>query len=170
MSVFHTVLSQSNGDSFKHIVLLSDGVTTPLTSGQYEVLQIYGWDLASNYVFYSANGVNASQQQHIYMIKAEKDASKREPYCMTCGVVRQTCFSASFSPDSKHMVLVMEGPSMPRADIFSWKIINSSELQKNKIQQTGLLSYTKRLYSVSIQHSFCSSSIHGITIHKCVVS
>lgn len=114
-------------------MLLANGVLTPLTSGEYVVLDILKWDSATNYVFYTANGVNASQVQHIYMIKAEKEAAKREPYCVTCRVnqdnVEQNYFTASFSPDAKHLVLVNEGPSMPRVDIVSWSITNSSEYQ-----------------------------------------
>lgn len=112
-------------------MLLSDGVTTPLTSGQYVVVEILKWDPVTNYIFYMANAVNASHVQHIYMVKAEKDVAKREPYCLTCRInqnnVPQTYFSASFSPDAKHLLLVNEGPSLPRADIVSWSITNSSK-------------------------------------------
>lgn len=132
--VFIEPQRQSNGDSYRHLMLLSsDGVATPLTNGQYVVLDILKWDSATNYVFFYANAVNASQIQHIYMIKAEKDVTKREPYCLTCRVnqndVPQTFFTASFSPDAKHLVLVNEGPSLPRADIVSWNITNSSMYQ-----------------------------------------
>lgn len=122
---------QSNGDSYRHLMLLSsNGVATPLTNGQYVVLDIIKWDSATNYVFYYANAVNAPEVKHIYMVKAELDASKREPYCLTCRVnqnnIPQTYFTASFSPDAKHLVLINEGPSLPRVDIVSWNITNSS--------------------------------------------
>lgn len=116
-------------------MLLSDGVTIPLTKGLYVVAEILKWDPVTNYVFYLANAVNASQVQHIYMIKAEKNEALREPYCLTCRInqnnVPQTYFTATFSPDAKHLLLVNEGPSLPRADIVSWSITNSSKFNRD---------------------------------------
>lgn len=122
---------QSNGDSYRHLSLLSNGVTKPLTSGLYVVLDILKWDPITNYVFYTANSVNASHVQHVYIIKAEEDENKREPYCITCtinqGNIPQTYFSASVSPDAKHLIIVNEGPSIPQTDIVEWNIVNSSK-------------------------------------------
>lgn len=116
------------------MVTRETGTRTPLTSGLYTVLEILKWDPVTNYVFYTANAINASQVQHIYMVKAEEDPTKRDPYCLTCRVnqnnVPQTYFSATFSPDAKHLILVNEGPSLPRVDIVAWNIKESSKCSK----------------------------------------
>lgn len=44
-------VKQSNGDNFKHIVVVeANGKLTPITSGKFEVLVLLKWDVQSNYM------------------------------------------------------------------------------------------------------------------------
>lgn len=44
-------VKQSNGDYFRHVVVVeSNGTLTPVTSGNFEVLELLKWDVESDYM------------------------------------------------------------------------------------------------------------------------
>lgn len=100
-----------------------DGLETPLTSGKYVVQNIYHWDTTKNIIFYSANTEANPHYQHVYAVRATAGATAK---CLTCNItydgVPQTFFSATFYNNSNYAILSVEGPSVPRVDIYSWNV------------------------------------------------
>lgn len=98
-----------------------------VTGGRYIVTGILHWDTPSNIIFYSANQENASQNQHIYAVKAVAGAT---PQCLTCNIavdgVPQTYFSAEFSKTGNSFVLTREGPAIPSVDVYDWEVDGNS--------------------------------------------
>lgn len=105
------------------MVNAANGNETPLTSGRFVVQDILKWDAETNIIFYTANTPEDSQVQHIHAVKA---VAGQFSQCLTCGImyngVNQTYFTAEFSKTGKSLVLVVEGPSIPRADIYTWSV------------------------------------------------
>lgn len=120
---------QGDAGGFRHITLFSTSNPNDIvvTSGLYVVTAILHWDLASNIIFYSANQEDASQNQHIYAIRAQAGDT---PQCLTCGItvggVEQTFFSAEFAKTGNSFVLGIEGPSIPKVDVYDWEVNGNS--------------------------------------------
>lgn len=44
-------VKQENGENFKHAVIVeTDGQMTPVTNGQFEVIELLKWDVESQYM------------------------------------------------------------------------------------------------------------------------
>lgn len=44
-------MKQPNGDYFKHVVIVeTDGKLTPVTKGNFEIVELLKWDVPSNYM------------------------------------------------------------------------------------------------------------------------
>lgn len=115
-------------DSFQHVTLvnLDSGKQTPITSGEFVVLEILHWNENTNTIYYAANEKNASYVKHIWSVQLNSP-NKRQ--CLTCNISRagvpQTYFTAKFSPNGKYAVISNDGPSLPRTDIVHLSSHNS---------------------------------------------
>lgn len=113
-------LQKDLNDSYQHLTLVTvdSGKQTPITSGEFVVLEVLHWNEDTNTVFYAANEKNASYVKHIWSVQLN---SPNETQCLTCNISRagvpQTYFAAKFSPDGKHAVVSNDGPSLPRTDV-----------------------------------------------------
>lgn len=121
-------LQNESHDSYQHLTLVSvdSGKQTPITSGEFVVLEILHWNEDTNTVFYAANDKNAPYVKHIWSVQLN---STNEKQCLTCNITRegvqQTYFNAKFSPNGKHAIICNDGPSIPRVDIFRLPSHNS---------------------------------------------
>lgn len=121
-------LQKEVNDSYQHLTLVSvdSGKETPLTSGEFCVLDILHWSEDTNTIFYAANAKNASYVKHIWSVQVN---APNEKQCLTCNIsragVQQTYFSAKFSSDGKHAVISDDGPSLPRTDVVRLSSHNS---------------------------------------------
>lgn len=121
------IASQEQGTfgGYRHVTLVStaNGTETALTSGRFVVQDILKWDETTNQIFFSANTAEESQVHHVYVVKAVAGAISQ---CLTCNIeqngVKQTYFTAEFSKTGNNVVLITEGPSIPRVDIYSWSV------------------------------------------------
>lgn len=117
--------TQGSNGGYRHLTLVNaaNGNETPLTSGRFVVQDILKWDSETNRIFYTANTEENSQVQHIYAVKA---VAGQFSQCLTCGIsyngINQTYFTGEFSISGNNLVLVVEGPSIPRVDIYSWSV------------------------------------------------
>ncbi|XP_063236970.1 venom dipeptidyl peptidase 4-like [Bacillus rossius redtenbacheri] len=117
-----TVLSQPQGGQlgdFNHVTLVRDGVETPLTSGAYVVVSVYGWDAATGNIYFLATGRNSSTQRHVYAVSQDGSSDT----CLSCSVRTpegNPCAyaSASFSKDFSHYALVCSGPDPAFAEVY----------------------------------------------------
>lgn len=117
---------------------MKTGKQTPLTFGEYVVLDVLHWDAKTNYIYYIANGKDAPQVKHIWSVQADEHISnERKKHCLTCGIqrggVNQTYFGASFSPNGSHVVITNDGPSLPRTDIVRMTAPSSSKYNIKQI-------------------------------------
>lgn len=121
-------LQKDANDSYQHLTLVSvdSGKQTPITSGEFVVLEVLHWNEDTDTVFYAANDQNASYVKHIWSVQLN---SPNEKQCLTCNISRndipQTYFTAKFSPDGKHAVISNDGPSLPRTDVVRLAAHNS---------------------------------------------
>lgn len=121
-------LQKEVNDSYQHLTLVSvdSGKQTPITSGEFVVLEVLHWNEDTNTVFYAANDKNASYVKHIWSVQLN---SPNETQCLTCNISRsgvpQTYFTTKFSPDGKHAVISNDGPSLPRTDVVKLSSHNS---------------------------------------------
>lgn len=116
-------------DSYQHLTLVTvdSGEQTAITSGEFNVLEIFHWNDESNTVFYAANQKNAPHVKHIYStnLNGNLTADSRKQLCLTCNITESTYFDAAFSPNGKYVVIDNDGPSVPRTDIVMLKSHNS---------------------------------------------
>lgn len=125
--VFLNVTQQTSNSSYRHLTMVSleNGQSKALTAGQFVVLDYLRWDSKNDRIFYLATTEKESYAQHLYLVSTNDNAINRKPVCLTCDIKRngvpQTYFSATLSPNAERMLLVSEGPSVPRVDIVSIK-------------------------------------------------
>lgn len=118
-----TSQAQGSDGGYRHLTLVSTttGAETVLTSGRFVVMEILKWDAESNLIFYTANTPEASEVQHVYAVRAQPGQISQ---CLTCGLHNnQTYFSVEFSATGHNLVLITEGPSVPRVDLYEWTVV-----------------------------------------------
>ncbi|KAE9544117.1 hypothetical protein AGLY_001806 [Aphis glycines] len=108
-------VKQSNGDNFKHIVVVeADGKLTPITSGKFEVLVLLKWDVQSNYIYYLANTEENPEEQYLYRVLVKEQSS---PECMSCKTECKYNL-AMMSVENEYYTLICQGPNVPEVKIF----------------------------------------------------
>ncbi|VVC29748.1 Hypothetical protein CINCED_3A012805 [Cinara cedri] len=110
-------VKQSNDDYFKHLVIVEpDGKLTPVTKGQFEVIELLKWDVQSNYIYYLANVETNPEEQYLYRTLAVGQ-EQSIPICMSC---KTNCkfHRAEMSAENNYYSLVCSGPNVPEVGIF----------------------------------------------------
>lgn len=131
------IASQQQGKAggYRHLTLVStkDGMETPLTSGKFVVQSIEKWDAKTNQIFYMANTETKAEVLHLHSVKATPGKLSK---CLSCDIsdngVNQTYFSATFSDLGQHLVLINEGPSIPRVHVYNWSLSDKESKSNHK--------------------------------------
>ncbi|XP_008283867.1 inactive dipeptidyl peptidase 10-like [Stegastes partitus] len=102
---------RSNQDEVRH-----------LTSGDWEVTKIIGYDENNQTVYFLSTEV-AAAQRHLYSVSTLGLFPRR---CLTCGL-REDCtfFDADVSPDAQHAILHCRGPGVPAVLLLSFDNVDS---------------------------------------------
>lgn len=133
--LFINATKQPNNESYAHLTMVSmeNGESTALTTGNFAVLERLHWDMKKNRIFYMATRENEPYTQHLFAVSTDEDIQNRTSTCLTCNIKRngvlQTYFSATFSPGGEYIMLLNDGPSVPRVDIVSVKPSDPIELE-----------------------------------------
>lgn len=139
------------------------GRIVPLTSGLYVVLSILQWDQDKNIVFYTANTENDPNEQHVYAVRNQAGA---KPQCLTCDIEingkKQTFFSASFSLNGNHLMLVTDGPNIPKVDLYSWHETDGGKYKIFVMKNTNIFEHFFSNFKLLV--------LNGIEIGKVIQS
>lgn len=125
-------------NDYRHLKVLNLNtmVVTNLTSGNYIVTEILKYSKEKNVIIYTANTESDIKAQHVYAIKNENGS---KPVCLTCKLYdQQSYFSAEVSEDGSYLIINAGGLDVPRADLYSLKVIDNNilladhmEIEKN---------------------------------------
>ena len=131
---------------------LSDGSKySTITTGDYEVAEILGWDEAKNEVYFLASMddkmKNNPDVRHVFQISVNQNDQEKIPKCLTCNKKFDESLpiceyaNAKISPDFTHFLLDCLGPSIPYTILVSLKsgrdeihILEKNEEIKNKLE------------------------------------
>lgn len=135
----------------KHIVTHSTlpatrGQERQLTSGAFNVQRILHWNVQDDVVFYLGNTMEAPQDQQLYAVFNGNGSV----HCVTCGAPfaqQYTHFDAQFSVAGNDLVLVSQGPAVPRYDAYEWIAHSASIRLVRPLEANGALA--ERLRTVA---------------------
>ncbi|XP_049327079.1 dipeptidyl peptidase 4 [Astyanax mexicanus] len=103
----------SDASGFKHIHHISGNTSTPITTGNWEVISIL--KVTNNTIFYVSNQhKNHPGQRNVYKISID-GSTHSQPTCLTCTLAEDRCQynSASFSTDGTYYRMDCSGPGLP---------------------------------------------------------
>ncbi|KAM9487126.1 inactive dipeptidyl peptidase 10 [Clarias gariepinus] len=115
--------------SFRHLTMMSEQHTDGevsvrhLTSGNWEVTKMLGYDESLKAVYYISTEDGVSQR-HLYRVKTV-DLFHRK--CLTCSLFKPHCsyYDAVLSPDLQTVLLHCAGPGSPRTTVHQLANISS---------------------------------------------
>lgn len=109
-------------DDYRHIKVLNL-ITNELvarTSGNYIVTEILKYIKEEDFILYTANLANDLKAQHIFAVK---NKNGEIPQCLTCNLHDgYSYYSAEVSEGGHNIVVIANGPSVPRVDLYTLKI------------------------------------------------
>ncbi|XP_072903684.1 inactive dipeptidyl peptidase 10-like isoform X1 [Hemitrygon akajei] len=100
-----------------------------LTSGNWEVTQILGYDEVHQKIYFLSTE-DSPRSRQLYSVHT---AGSFHRQCLSCNFQRENCtyFSAHFSPNNEHFILHCEGPNVPMVSVHSTINPNSSYILEN---------------------------------------
>ncbi|XP_054864422.1 inactive dipeptidyl peptidase 10-like isoform X1 [Amphiprion ocellaris] len=121
-------VKQGGQGDFHHITMFTKKLRSSqdevrhLTSGDWEVTKIVGYD-ENNQIIYFLSTEDAAAQRHLYSVSTLGLFPRR---CLTCGL-REDCtfFDADVSPDAQHAILHCQGPGVPAVLLLSFDNVDS---------------------------------------------
>ncbi|XP_077393164.1 inactive dipeptidyl peptidase 10-like [Festucalex cinctus] len=125
----HVTMIYNQGEDVKHL---------PLTSGNWEVSQILGYDESSRSVYFLSKETGSTQQQ-LYRVSAVEPFHKE---CLTCTLFKSQCtyYDAVFSTNYQHVLLQCRGPGIPQTTLHRLnKMKDYMTLEKNAVLQHALI-------------------------------
>ncbi|XP_048455190.1 inactive dipeptidyl peptidase 10-like [Rhincodon typus] len=95
-----------------------------LTSGNWEVTQILGYDEVHQKIYFLSTE-DSTRGRHLYSVHTVGSFHRQ---CLSCTFHRDNCtyFSAHFSPSNEHFILHCEGPNIPMVSVHSTSNPNNS--------------------------------------------
>lgn len=117
-------------DDYRHVKVLdlNTNVLTARTSGKFIVTEILKYIKNDNIILYTANLESDIKAQNVYGIRNQNGANT--PTCLTCNLHDgYSYYSAEVSEGGNHVVIIANGPLVPRADLYSIKIEGELLLQ-----------------------------------------
>lgn len=107
------------------------GIERVLNTSVVNVERIVHWNSVNGTIFFLGNNRSVPHEQHLYIVaddEASSSVTLAGPQCLTCELrqsAKYTHFSARFAPatqttDPQHLILVSQGPAVPRHDVYTW--------------------------------------------------
>jgi dipeptidyl-peptidase-4 len=109
-------------EDYRHIKLLNLNTKdlSARTSGKFIVTEILRYIKNENVILYTANLASDIKAQHVYAIKNENGANA---ICLTCSLHEDySYYAAEVSEGGHHIVVIANGPGVPRVDLYALKI------------------------------------------------
>lgn len=109
-------------NDYRHIKVLNLNTNsmTARTSGKFIVTEILKYIKKDDVILYTANLPTDIKAQHIYAIKNQNGASA---VCLTCNLHEgYSYYSTEVSEGGNHLVIIANGPAIPRVDLYALKI------------------------------------------------
>jgi dipeptidyl-peptidase 4 len=116
-----------SNQGYRHVALLNIDNKNMIakTSGNYVVTEILKFNKQQNVIIYTANTADDVKAQNIYAIHVASGNS----VCLTCNLHNgHTYYNAEVSEDGKNLVILANGPEIPRADLYTLNVENSSNI------------------------------------------
>lgn len=111
--------TQDDYRQVKVLNLISNAVAAR-TSGKFVVTEILKYNKDSDVIIYTANIPDDIKAQHVYAIKNQAGATA---VCLTCNLHEgHTYYNAEVSEGGNHIVILANGPAIPRTDLYEIKI------------------------------------------------
>lgn len=102
------------------------------TSGKFVVTGIFGYNLESDVILFTANTEELSRVQHLYAVK---NADGAEKVCLSCVESSgYSFFTASASTDGSVIATIASGPGVPQVHIYNLKVEGNSITLTNHIE------------------------------------
>lgn len=109
-------------NDYRHVKVLNlnTNALTARTSGKFIVTEILKYIKNDNVILYTANLESDIKAQHLYAIKNRNGANAT---CLTCNLHDgYSYYSADVSEGGNHVVIIANGPLVPRVDLYALKI------------------------------------------------
>ncbi|KAM8722667.1 dipeptidyl peptidase 4-like isoform 2-T2 [Acanthopagrus schlegelii] len=132
-------LLKSNTDGYKHIHHVVAGKATPITSGEWEVIDIL--KVTADSVYYSSNQEGGRPGgRNVY--KWTKQGTRNPNTCLTCALQGEDCLynSAYFSHDASFYRMSCSGPGIPIYSIIDNRNNKEKKVLENNEDFKGLIS------------------------------
>ncbi|XP_028286372.1 inactive dipeptidyl peptidase 10-like [Parambassis ranga] len=141
-------VKQGGQGDFHHITMFTKKLRSDqdevrhLTSGDWEVTKILGYD-ENNQIIYFLSTEDAAQRRHLYSVSTLGLFPRR---CLTC-VLKEECtfFDANASPDVQHAILYCRGPGVPAVFLLSFDDVDSYFILENNVPLRSALDTKKTI-------------------------
>lgn len=102
------------------VLNLNTNAVTARTSGKFVVTELLKYNKDSDVIIYTANIPDDIKAQHVYAIKNQAGATA---VCLTCNLHEgHTYYNAEVSEGGNHIVILANGPAVPRTDLYEVKV------------------------------------------------
>lgn len=119
---------------------MNNGSKYAVTKGQFNVQRILKWETRINRIFYLGNENHSPETTHLYVVAPYEDDTLWQHQCLTCyrniDGLKQNVFSVNFSPESHFYLISSLGPSIPRTDVFEYRLLEHQHLIEVKHTST----------------------------------
>lgn len=117
-------------DDYRHVKVLNlnTNALTARTSGKYIVTEILKYNKENDVVLYTANLEDDIKAQHVFATK-NIQGTTANAVCLTCNLHEgYSYYSAEVSEGGNYIVIIANGPGVPRVDLYALKIEGESLL------------------------------------------
>lgn len=144
-------------DDYRHVKVLNlnTNALSARTSGKFVVTEILKYNKENDVIIYTANLPDDIKAQHVYAIKNQASATAS---CLTCNLHQgYSYYNAEPSESGSHLVIMANGPEIPRTDLYTIKVNGTTvtlsdhiEIEKNEALRKTLegKKMPKKVYEV----------------------
>lgn len=134
-----------------------------LTSGNMQVIEIYGIDYNEEIVYFLATGIDEPGERHLFSVQVN---NRQQVTCITCDINKNggcRYNAAQVSPSAKYFVFHCLGPDVPRFELRQLHLSLKSTVTDNELRESTLQSDVRQTYSVQKQRLLNEQVHTGLT-------